>query len=118
MSGKLIAIDVLLELDELLRGRAKAANALLRRDYSAGFALDDSHTPHVTLVQRYIEEDDLEAVTAAVSQVLKANDLRALEFEITGYQSWPRAGQDIETVMMIVNPRTELCRLQQQIIDA
>ena len=96
MSAKLIAIDVLLELDELLSRRAKEANALLRRDYPAGFRLDESHTPHVTVVQRYVEQDDLEVVSAAVSQVVKSTDPRALELEIVGYQSWPRADREIE----------------------
>lgn len=117
LSARLIAIDVLLEPDELLSRRAKEANALLRRDYAAGFPLDESHTPHVTLVQRYVQKDDLEAVSAAVSQVVKSNDPRALELEIVGYHSWPRADRDIETVVMIVNRRPELSRLQQAIID-
>jgi 2'-5' RNA ligase len=118
MPGNLIAIDVLLEPDELLMKRAKEANALLRHNYPAGFSLDESHTPHVTLVQRYIAKDDLEKVSRAVSYVLKSNDLRELELEVVGYQSWPRAGRDVETVVMIVNGRAELYQLQQAISDA
>src|SRR5690349_12061168 len=118
MSGKLIAIDVLLELDEPLNRGAKQANALLRSNYPAGFPLDDSHTPHITLVQRYIAKDDLEAVSLEVSRVLKSNDVRALELEVVGYQSWPRAERDVETVVMIVNRSIELYQLQQTIIDA
>lgn len=118
VSGKLIAIDVLLELDDLLSRRAKEVNALLRRDYASGFPLDESHTPHVTLVQRYFEQDDLDAVSRAVSQVVKSNDPRALELEIVGHQSWPRADRDLETVVMSVNRDAQLCRLQQAIIAA
>ena len=118
MPGKMIAINVLLELDELLSRRAKDANAVLRRNYPNGFALDESHVPHVTLVQRYVEQDELDKVSAAVSRVAKSNDPRALELEIAGYQSWPRSDRDLETVVTIVNRHAELCRLQQAIVAA
>jgi len=118
MSLKLIAIDVLLELDELVSQRAKEANAAILRNYPAGFLLDESHTPHVTLIQRYIEYAALETVATAVSQVVKLHNASALKLEIAGFESWPRTDPDLETVMMIVNRSDDICRLQRAIIDA
>ena len=74
----LTAIDVLLEPDEATRARAMAVNAMLRGDLPSGFALDETHRPHVTVLQRYVRRDDLEGVFAAVEDVVAARDVAAL----------------------------------------
>lgn len=116
MSDGLIAIDILLEPDELLRDRAVEANKRLRQNYAAGFPLDEAHTPHVTLVQRYIREAELGTVAAAVSQVVGAHEVRALE--VVGYQSRPRANGDIEVAAMIVKATPQLQRLHEDVVNA
>jgi hypothetical protein len=68
----LIALDVLLRPDEAARKRAEALNATLRGGLPTGFALDETHVPHVTLLQRYVRSDDLERVLAAVQRVRAA----------------------------------------------
>lgn len=80
----MIAIDVLLEPDAALQERARAANALLRTDHPAGFAFDDTHLPHVTLLQRYIDARDLEAVFAAVAGLLATHDPGAMRLQVAG----------------------------------
>jgi hypothetical protein len=65
-----VAIDVLLEPDATMVQAAKAANAQLRENYDKGYALDATHAPHVTLLQRFVAAKDFDAVTAAVTQVL------------------------------------------------
>lgn len=65
----LIAIDVVIEPDAMTMRTARALNARLRADYPAGFALDSDHTPHISLVHRYIHTADLDAVTATVSKL-------------------------------------------------
>src|SRR3712207_9338937 len=80
-----IAIDVLVEPDATMVAAAQAANARLRDVYPEGYSLDESHAPHITLLQRYIRVADLERVTAAVAQVLQENDPRALQMRANGY---------------------------------
>ena len=58
-SDKLIAIDVLLEPDQTMISKANAVNARLRENYPAGYELDATHAPHVTLLQRYVRVRDL-----------------------------------------------------------
>ncbi|MFM8331412.1 MAG: hypothetical protein ACKN9T_06960 [Candidatus Methylumidiphilus sp.] len=45
--------------------------ARLLENYPVGFALDADHTPHITLLQRYVRRVDLAQVQAAVAKVLQ-----------------------------------------------
>ena len=74
----LTAIDVLLEPDEAARARVKAMNAMLRSGLPSGFALDGTHRPHLTVLQRYVRSADLEGVFTAVKDVVAARDVAAL----------------------------------------
>jgi len=82
----MIAIDVLLEPDPATQGRARATNAALRADHPAGFAFDATHLPHVTLVQRYVYEHDLDALLSAMGSVADAHNPLAFLLEVTGVQ--------------------------------
>jgi acid phosphatase (class A) len=57
-----IAIDILLLPDDELLGKAEAVNAKMNKAYPNGFTLDESHQPHITLIQRYVRVEDLEKV--------------------------------------------------------
>jgi len=46
-TDNLIAIDVLLEPNQVMLDKANATNARLRENYSGGYALDATHAPHV-----------------------------------------------------------------------
>jgi hypothetical protein len=67
-NDELIAIDILLEPDQTMIGKANAANARLRGNFPAGYELDATHTPHITVLQRFVRARDLDAVTAAVNK--------------------------------------------------
>jgi hypothetical protein len=66
------AIDVLLEPDRTMADKTKSLNARLRENYRAGYELDTTHVPHVTLLQRFVRAKDFDAVTAAITKVLAA----------------------------------------------
>ena len=80
----LTAIDVLLVPDEAAQARAKALNAALRRGFPAGFALDETHQAHVTVLQRYVRSDALDAALDAVAQAIAAHDLTRLRLSARG----------------------------------
>jgi hypothetical protein len=80
----LIAIDILLLPDLVMARRAKALNRTLRQEWPAGFALDASHVPHITLLQCYVRRADLGAAIAAVETVLKQYPPRGTELMATG----------------------------------
>ena len=64
------AIDILLEPDATMLEHAKAANERLRKDYPKGFALGNTHEPHISCLQRYVRTADLDKVYEAVGKVL------------------------------------------------
>ncbi|MFZ0110694.1 MAG: hypothetical protein WAL01_14515 [Pseudolabrys sp.] len=66
------AIDILLDPDQTMLHRASDANARLLKAYPKGFPLDATHTPHITMLQRYVQTADLDKLYAAVGNVLLA----------------------------------------------
>ena len=112
----LLAIDVLIEPDAAMTARAKAVNAQLRQNYPAGYALDATHLPHVTLVQRYIRASDLEAVKAAIAKALHSEDLAGLRLNSTGYitNTWGQTGIALYDVELT----PQLRQLESRIVGA
>ncbi len=64
------AIDILLEPDATMLRQCEANNARLLKVFPKGFALDATHRPHITLIQRFVRTADLERVYAAAGKVL------------------------------------------------
>jgi hypothetical protein len=64
------ATDILLEPDASMLRHAQAANARLLTEFPKGYALDASHQPHISCLQRCVRSDALENIHAAISNVL------------------------------------------------
>jgi len=114
-SPDLLAIDVLLEPDAAVIKEAQKANARLMRNYPQGFALDESHRPHITLAQRYIRADDLPAVTTALSKLFTEAKLKQIELRAQGY--YTNATTGIGFCVMAISLTPALAKLQQDVID-
>ena len=95
---------------------AEAANARLLKVFPKGFALDATHHPHVTMLQRYVRTADLDKVYAAAGKVLASEKVAGWKLKAFKYYYIPdrrhgpgghcrRADRD-------------LLRLQQELIDA
>jgi len=113
---KLIAIDILLQPDQTMVARANEINAKLRSNYPEGYSLDATHAPHVTMLQRYVREKDLEAVSAAIKKVLATEDPGELQLKATKLlsQIWNSAS----LTAVVVERTPELMALQQKVADA
>ena len=111
----LIAIDILLEPDQTMVGRANAVNAQLRGNYPAGYELDATHAPHVTLLQRFVRAKDLDAVTAALSKIFATERPTELRLKATSldYVIW----SGVAVTVFVVERTPELMRLDQKVID-
>ena len=116
VAESLTAIDVLLLPDETMVDAAKRDNARLRQSYPAGFALDATHHPHITLLQRYVRTRDLPSVFAAVELVLNRKRPIGWELAATGY--YYLDFNNMALAGIVIQPTPELRRLQQDIIDA
>jgi phosphoserine phosphatase len=111
----LIAIDVLLEPDGMMVEKSNAVNAHLRVDYSAGYALDATHAPHVTMLQRYVRVKDLDAVTTALTKVFATERPTDLQLKAKGYEYTVWSGAAV--TVFVVERTPELMRLQQKVSD-
>ena len=73
------AIDILLEPDATMIQHATATNDRLRKVFPKGFALDASHRPHITLVQRFVLTENLDKVYAAIGKVFASANVTGLK---------------------------------------
>jgi 2'-5' RNA ligase len=110
------AIDIALEPDATMVQHAMDANARLRKSFPNGFALDETHHPHITLLQQFVRTDDLNKVFAAANAVLAkekpmAWTLKAIKYY---YISAPPLG----VAGIVVEPTEDLHRLQDELIAA
>jgi hypothetical protein len=115
-NDNLIAIDILLEPDQTMVGKANAFNARLRGNYPDGYSLDATHVPHVTLLQRYIRVRDFDAVTEAVTKVLAVE--RPAELQLTGHGFVAVPSKGVAVTLLLVERTPNLLRLQQKVADA
>ena len=110
------AIDILLEPDATMIQHATATNDRLRKVFPKGFALDASHRPHITLVQRFVRTEDLDKVYAAVGKVFASANVTGLKLEAFKYYYIP--DKDLGLSGIVVKPTPALLKLEQEVIDA
>ena len=115
-TDNVVAIDVLLEPDRTMIEKSNAVNARLRANYPAGYALDATHAPHITLLQRFIRARDLAAVTAALTKVFATERPTELKLTAKGHEYGIWAGVAVTIYLVELTP--ELQRLHQRVIDA
>jgi hypothetical protein len=91
----LTAIDILINPDDDTIERARAVNARLRKSVPGGFALDATHQPHITTLQRYVRTAELDQVFDAVAKTTAATDIATLTFEaeMIRHVDWGIPGQ-------------------------
>ena len=110
------AIDIALEPDATMIQHAEAVNARLRKAFPKGFALDATHHPHVSILQRYVHTADLDKVYDAVGKVLA--DEKAAGWSLKAFKYYYIPWKDIGLAGIVVEPTDDLLKLQQKLIDA
>src|SRR5438094_2964454 len=110
------AIDILLEPDATMIQHATATNDRLRKVFPKGFALDATHRPHITLVQRFVLTENLDKVYAAVGKVFASANVTGLKLEAFKYYYIP--DKDLGVSGIVIKPTPELLTLEKQVIDA
>jgi hypothetical protein len=112
----LTAIDTLLDPDQTMVQRAIAANTRLRQNFPKGFALDETHQPHISMLQRYVRTSDLGKVYEAVAKILA--DEHAAAWKLTAYKYYFIPWKNIGLAGIVIKPTEDLRRFQQKLIDA
>ena len=110
------AIDVLLQPDATMLKHAAANNARLLVEFPEGFALDEAHTPHITMLQCFVRTEDLDQVNAAVEKVLADAKINTMELEAFKYYYAP--GGKVGVAGICAKPTPAIQRLQADIIAA
>jgi membrane-associated phospholipid phosphatase len=110
------AIDVLLEPDDTMLQHSGANNDRLLKVFPKGFALDETHRPHITMIQRFVRTADLEKVYAVVGEVLARANVTAMKLEAFKYYYIP--SKDIGLAGIVAKPTPELLKLQADLIAA
>jgi len=110
------AIDILLEPDATMLQHSAANNARLLAVFPKGFALDATHRPHITLVQRFVRTADLDQVYDAVGKVLAGANVTAMKLEAFKYYYAPAGAVGVAGIC--AKPTPEILKLQADIISA
>src|SRR5437660_5828492 len=110
------AIDILLKPDATMIQHATDTNDRLRKVFPKGFALDASHRPHISLVQRFVLTENLDKVYVAVGKVFASANVTGLKLEAFKYYYIP--DKDLGLSGIVIKPTPELLKLEQKVIDA
>jgi hypothetical protein len=112
----LTAIDTLLDPDQTMVQKAIAANARLRESFPKGFALDETHQPHISMLQRYVRTADLDKVYGAVGKIL--TEEHPAGWKLSAYKYYFIPWKNIGLAGIVIRPTDDLRRFQQKVIDA
>jgi hypothetical protein len=115
--SEITAIDILLEPDATMLEHCKADNARLLGAYPQGFALDATHTPHITMLQCFVRTADLDALYAAEEKVLAAANVTAMKLDAFK-RYYLAAGGGLGVAGICAKPTPEILKLQADIIAA
>ena len=110
------AIDILLEPDATMLRHAEAVNASHLKIFPQGFALDATHRPHVTMIQRFVRTADLDKVYDAAGKVLARANVAGMKLEAFKYYYIPT--KDLGLSGIVAKPTPELLKLQDDLIAA
>src|SRR5690242_11805832 len=102
--NSITAIDILLEPDATMLEHARANNARLLKVFPKGFALDEAHRPHITLIQRFVRTADLHKVYAAAKEVLGGAHITRMQLEAFKYYYAPGPGVGVAGIVARPTP--------------
>jgi 2'-5' RNA ligase len=110
------AIDIALEPDATMVQHAMAANARLLKSFPKGFTLDETHHPHVSILQQFVRTDDLDKVFAAANAVLAKE--KPTTWTLKAFKYYYIPAPPIGLAGIVVEPTEDLHRLQEALIAA
>jgi len=112
------AIDILLDPDQTMMDSAKLYNSMMRQNYSGpgSYSLDELHTPHITVLQCFVNTADLAKVYAAVAEVVKVTKPTKGKFTAKGLYYFPYNKLGLAGITIVPSPG--LLSFQSKIIEA
>ncbi len=116
--SELTAIDILVNPDEDTIERARRWNGRMRESVPDGFALDATHQPHITTLQRFVRTADMDNVYAAVEQTLADTDISSLSYRAVaiGHADWGVPGRGLAVI--VIQPSPQVLDFQAALLSA
>ena len=117
--SELTAVDIMIQPDAAAIARAREVNARMPLSIPAGITLDDTHLPHITMLQRYLITENLEQAYAAIAAVLADSDIAALGYHVPGItysEHWGPPGE--AAAVLGVQPNQPVLDLQAALLAA
>ncbi len=116
--SELSAIDILANPDGAAIEHAKQINARMRQSVPGGYALDATHQPHITTLQRYVRTADLDRVYAAVATTIASTVVSSLSYRAVaiGHADWGVPGQGLAVI--VLQPGSEVLAFQAALLEA
>jgi hypothetical protein len=111
-----MAIDIALEPNATMVQHAKDANARLLKSFPKGFALDETHHPHVSILQQFVRTDDLDKIFAAADAIMIKEKPTAWMLKAFKYYYIPDPPFGLAGI--VAEPTDDLHRLQDELITA
>jgi 2'-5' RNA ligase len=116
LQNPVTAIDIALEPDATMVQHAAAANARLLKSFPKGFALDETHHPHISILQQFVRTGDLDKVFAAANAVLVKE--KPMKWTLKAFKYYYIPSPPIGLAGIVVEPTEDLHRLQDELITA
>ncbi len=113
---EITAIDILLEPDATMLKHAQANNAKLLKVNPKGFALDATHSPHITMLQCFVRTEDLDKVYTVIQNILREANIKAMKLEAFKYYYAPNGAVGVAGIC--AKPTPAILKLQADIIAA
>ena len=82
--------------------------AACTQSYPKGFALDASHRPHITMLQRFVRTADLDKVYAAANKVLASTNPTRWKLKAVKYYYIPDPPNGVAGIVSL-NQRKNIC---------
>jgi hypothetical protein len=117
--SELTAVDILIQPDDAAIARAREINARMPLSVAAGITLDETHLPHITMLQRYLVTADLDRAYAAIAATVADTDPAALGYHVPGItysEHWGPPGQ--AAAVLGVHPNQPVLDLQAALLAA
>ena len=114
--SEIIAIDILLQPDATMLQHSASNNTRLLKVFPNGFALDETHTPHITMLQCFVRMADLDKLYSAEEKVFVAANVNAMKLDAIRLYYIPAGALGVAGI--VAKPTPELLKLQANIIAA
>jgi len=110
------AIDIALEPDATMIQHALDANARLLKAFPKGFALDETHHPHISILQQFVRTADLDKVYAAADKVFARE--KPTSWKLKAFKYYYIPSPPVGLAGIVVQPTPDLHKLQEKLIHA